>query len=78
MKSKYRKQSQKKQKTSLVKQRKLENAICPVCGSPDYVYDGRPTLKEYSQEALKKGVSNAKHQYHCNQCENIWQYASDN
>ena len=46
-----------------IKERRIQNAICPKCKSPDYKYVGRADNNP-----------EGKHQFECNSCKNNWQY----
>lgn len=48
----------------ILKERRREGAICPICKSPDYKYEGR-VFKTHG-----------KHQFSCNSCGRTWQYGS--
>ena len=51
-----------KKKINKIKERRKQGAICGVCKSPDYSYEGRV----YEPDG--------KHQFKCNSCGSSWQY----
>lgn len=54
---------------NIIKERKLNGAICPKCKSPDYKYIGRA-----NQELNDYWKLNGNHEFGCNSCNHHWQY----
>jgi len=59
---------------SIIRLRREQEAVCPVCKSPDYTYLGRANCD--SGNDIEYWSKNGKHEFECNSCGNYWQYGN--